>query len=126
MAGHVKIVNPRSRTRLRRKVSIRKKISGTADRPRLSVFRSARHIYAQAIDDVSNTVLASSSDLEAALKGDLEGKAKKDRAKVVGKAVAAKLLAKQITTVVFDRNGYLYHGRVAEVAAGAREAGLVF
>jgi len=111
---------------LRRKVSIRKKISGTADRPRLSVFRSARHIYAQAIDDVSNTVLASSSDLEAALKGDLEGKAKKDRAKVVGKAVAAKLLAKQITTVVFDRNGYLYHGRVAEVAAGAREAGLVF
>jgi large subunit ribosomal protein L18 len=126
MAGHVKIGSDRERHRQRRKVSIRKRISGTAERPRLSVFRSSKHIYAQAIDDVSGKVLAASSDLEAALKGDLEGKNKKDKAKVVGKAIGAKLIALQINSVVFDRNGYLYHGRVAHVADGAREAGLAF
>ena len=112
----------RERIRLRQ----RKRISGTAERPRLTVFRSSKHIYAQAIDDVSGKVLAAASDLEAALKGDLEGKNKKDKAKVVGKAIGAKLVALQISTVVFDRNGYLYHGRVAHVADGAREAGLAF
>jgi len=126
MAGHVKIVNPQERKRQRRKVHIRLNLSGTAARPRLSVFRSAKHIYAQAVDDVSGQVLAAASDLEAALKGELEGKNKKERAKLVGKAIGAKLLAKQVTTVVFDRNGYLYHGRVAHVADGAREAGLAF
>jgi large subunit ribosomal protein L18 len=126
MAGHVKIGSERERQRLRRKVSIRKRIHGTAERPRLSVFRSSKHIYAQAIDDVSGKVLAASSDLEAALKADLEGKNKKDKAKVVGKAIGAKLVALQISSVVFDRNGYLYHGRVAHVADGAREAGLAF
>jgi len=126
MAGHVKIVNPQERKRQRRKVHIRLSLSGTAARPRLSVFRSAKHIYAQAVDDVSGQVLAAASDLEAALKGELEGKNKKERAKLVGKAIGAKLLAKQVTTVVFDRNGYLYHGRVAHVADGAREAGLAF
>ncbi len=78
------------------------------------------------MDDTSGKVLAASSDLEAALKAELEGKNKKDKAKVVGKAIGAKLLAQQITTVVFDRNGFLYHGRVAHVADGAREAGVVF
>ena len=126
MAGHVQIGSERERQRLRRKVSIRKRIHGTAERPRLSVFRSSKHIYAQAIDDVSGKVLAASSDLEAALKAELEGKNKKDKAKVVGKAIGAKLVALQISSVVFDRNGYLYHGRVAHVADGAREAGVVF
>ena len=126
MAGHVKIVNPRERKRQARKVSIRKRVTGTAERPRLSVFRSSKHIYAQAIDDTTGAVLAAASDLEVAVKGDLEGKNKKDRARVVGKAIAAKLLAKSVAQVVFDRNGYLYHGRVAQVADGAREGGLAF
>ena len=126
MAGHVKTVNPRERKRQARKVAIRKRITGTAERPRLSVFRSSKHIYAQAIDDTTGAVLAAASDLEVAVKGDLEGKNKKDRARVVGKAIAAKLLAKQVASVVFDRNGYLYHGRVAQVADGAREGGLAF
>jgi large subunit ribosomal protein L18 len=121
-----KIRSQKESARVRRKVSIRKRIHGTAERPRLSVFRSSKHIYAQAIDDVSGKVLAASSDLEAALKADLEGKNKKDKAKVVGKAIGAKLVALQISSVVFDRNGYLYHGRVAHVADGAREAGLAF
>ncbi len=126
MAGHVKHPDERVRKRLRRKVAIRKYISGTAERPRLSVFRSAKHIYAQAIDDTTGAVLAAASDLEAAVKAAGEGKDKKGRAREVGKAIGAKLLAKQVTTVVFDRNGYLYHGRVAQVADGAREAGLAF
>jgi large subunit ribosomal protein L18 len=126
MAGYVKIVNDRERKRLARKGTIRKRISGTAERPRLSVFRSAKHIYAQAIDDTTGAVLAAASDLEAAVQADLEGKNKKDRARVVGKAIAAKLLAKSVAAVVFDRNGYLYHGRVAQVADGAREGGLAF
>jgi large subunit ribosomal protein L18 len=126
MAGHVKHGSERERTRLRRKVTIRKRVHGTAERPRLTVFRSSKHIYAQAIDDVTGQVLAAASDLEAALKPELEGKNKKDKAKVVGKALGAKLIAKQVTAVVFDRNGFLYHGRVAHVADGAREAGLTF
>lgn len=126
MAGHVKHPDSRVRKRLRRKVAIRKFISGTAERPRLSVFRSAKHIYAQAIDDTTGSVLASASDLDAAVKGALEGKDKKGKAREVGKAIGAKLLAKQVTSVVFDRNGYLYHGRIAQVADGAREAGLAF
>ena len=130
MAGHVKFVNPKERKRARRKVSIRLRVTGTAERPRLSVFRSARHVYAQAIDDVSNRVLAQSSDLEAALapaiKDGDKRKAKKSVAREVGKAVGAKLIALKIEEVVFDRNGYIYHGRVKEVADGAREAGLRF
>lgn len=126
MAGHVKHPDSRVRKRLRRKVAIRKYISGTAERPRLSVFRSSKHIYAQAIDDTTGAVLAAASDLEEAVKAALEGKDKKGKAREVGKAIGAKLLAKQVTSVVFDRNGYLYHGRVAQVADGAREAGLAF
>jgi large subunit ribosomal protein L18 len=130
MAGHTKIVNPKERKRARRKVSIRLRVTGTAERPRLSVFRSARHVYVQAIDDVTNRVLAQSSDLEAALapviKDGDKRKAKKSVAREVGKAVGAKLVALKIEEVVFDRNGYIYHGRVKEVADGAREAGLRF
>ena len=106
--------------------AIRKKITGTPERPRLSVFRSAKHIYAQAIDDLTGRVLATASDVEASLKGDIDGKAKKDRARLVGQAIGKKLLAQSIAQVVFDRNGYIYHGRVSAVADGAREAGLKF
>jgi large subunit ribosomal protein L18 len=126
MAGHVKFVNPKERKRSRRKASIRKRVTGNAERPRLSVFRSAKHIYAQAIDDQTGRVLATASDLEASVKTDIEGKAKKDRARLVGQAIGKKLLAQSIAQVVFDRNGYIYHGRVKEVADGAREAGLQF
>lgn len=123
MAGHKKIVNPKERKRLRRKSAIRKRVSGSAERPRLSVFRSAKHIYVQAIDDVANRVLASVSDLNKDLGAD--GK-KKEKARVVGLVIGKKLLELNIESVVFDRNGYIYHGRVKELADGAREAGLKF
>jgi large subunit ribosomal protein L18 len=126
MAGHIKFGKAQDRKRSRRKVSIRLKISGTAERPRLSVFRSAKHVYVQAIDDVANRVLASASDLEAALKPNFTDKAKKAVAREVGKAIGAKLLALKVEEVVFDRNGFIFHGRVKEVADGAREAGLRF
>ncbi len=126
MAGHVKHPDERVRKRLRRKVAIRKYITGTAERPRLSVFRSAKHIYAQAIDDATGKVIATSSDVESTVKPATEGKAKKDRARLVGEAIGKKLLALSIDKVVFDRNGYIYHGRVKEVADGARAAGLQF
>jgi large subunit ribosomal protein L18 len=124
MAGHIKIVNPKVRKRLRRKASIRKRVLGTAERPRLSVFRSARYIYVQAVDDGSNRVLASISDRHENIETD--GKKKKERARAVGKAIGQKLLEQNIEAVVFDRNGFIYHGRVKEVAEGAREAGLKF
>jgi large subunit ribosomal protein L18 len=125
MAAAKKIKSEKVAARVRRKVSIRKKLEGTAERPRLSVFRSAKHIYVQAVDDTTNTVLASASDLEEAVKASLTGK-KKDRAKAVGKALASKLIARNITLCVFDRNGFIYHGRVSAVADGAREGGLKF
>ncbi len=126
MAGHIKVSTPKLRKRLKRKVSIRLRITGTAERPRLSVFRSAKHVYAQAIDDVSGRVLASASDLEEKLKAGVAGKPKKERARAIGKAIGEKLLAQKIEAVVFDRNGFIYHGRVKEVADGARDAGLKF
>lgn len=122
MAGHVKIVNPKLRKRLRRKFAIRKRIQGTAECPRLSVFRSNRFVYAQAIDDTGNRVLASISDRHGEIETD--GKKKKERAHAVGLAIGKKLLELNVERVVFDRNGYLYHGRVKEVAEGARKAGL--
>ncbi|MEM9489940.1 MAG: 50S ribosomal protein L18 [Myxococcota bacterium] len=124
MAGHIKIVNPKERKRLRRKSAIRKRVHGTADKPRLSVFRSARHIYVQAIDDVANRVLAASSDMSKDI--DTDGKKKKEKARAVGMAVGKKLLDLKIDRVVFDRNGYIFHGRIKELAEGAREAGLKF
>ena len=126
MAGHIKYVNPKQRKRSRRKVSIRLRLSGTADRPRLSVFRSTRYVYAQAIDDTSGRVLAAASELEETLKAAVAGKPKKERARAIGKAIGDKLVALNIKAVVFDRNGYIYHGRVKEIADGARDAGLVF
>ena len=125
MPGVKKVKSEKVDARLRRKVSIRKKITGTAERPRLSVFRSAKHIYIQAVDDTTNTVLASASDIEDAVKTTATGK-KKDKAKAVGQALAKKLLAKNISACVFDRNGFIYHGRVSAVADGAREGGLKF
>jgi large subunit ribosomal protein L18 len=109
----------------KRKNSIRKRVNGTADRPRMSVFRSLKHIYVQVVDDVSHKTLCATSDLDEKVKGSLEGK-KKDRAKVVGGAIAKKCIAQGITQVVFDRNGFIYHGRVSALADGAREAGLKF
>ena len=125
MPGVEKIKSEKVAARSRRKVSIRKKIEGTPERPRLSVFRSAKHIYVQAVDDTTNTVVASASDLEEGIKGSVTGK-KKDKAKAVGAALAKKLLAKNISLCVFDRNGFIYHGRVSAVADGAREGGLKF
>jgi large subunit ribosomal protein L18 len=126
MSGHVKNPNPKVRKRLRRKVSIRLRMSGTAERPRLSVFRSARYIYVQAIDDVSNRILASASDQAGPVAGEVAGKKKKERARAVGQAIGKKLRELNVESVVFDRNGFIYHGRVKEVADGAREAGLQF
>ncbi|HEX8113043.1 MAG TPA: 50S ribosomal protein L18 [Kofleriaceae bacterium] len=126
MAGHIKYVNPKQRKRARRKVSIRLRLSGTSERPRLSVFRSARYVYAQAIDDTTGRVLAAASELEEILKAAVAGKPKKERARAIGKAIGDKLVALHIKAVVFDRNGYIYHGRVKEVADGARDAGLAF
>jgi large subunit ribosomal protein L18 len=126
MAGHIKYVNPKQRNRSRRKVSIRLRLSGTAERPRLSVFRSARYVYAQAIDDTTGRVVAAASELEETLKAAVTGKPKKERARAIGKAIGDKLVALNIKAVVFDRNCYIYHGRVKEVADGARDAGLAF
>ncbi len=123
MAGHKKVRNPKERKRLRRKAAIRKRLRGTAERPRLSVFRSAKHIYAQAVDDDGNRVIAAASDLQKDVSAD---GSKKERARAVGVAIGRKLLEQNVDNVVFDRNGYIYHGRVKEVADGAREAGLKF
>ena len=125
MAGHHKFGSEKTRKRIKRKGTIRKRITGTAERPRLSVFRSAKHVYVQAIDDVTGHVLAAASDTETGIKASLTGP-KKERARQIGKAIGEKLKAKNITSVVFDRNGFIYHGRVKEVADGAREAGLEF
>ena len=126
MAGYVKISDRTERARWRRKRTIRKRVAGTAERPRLSIFRSNAHIYVQAIDDVTHRVLATASDLEKEVAGAAQGKKKKERAKLVGKAIAQRLKAVNVIKVVFDRNGYIYHGRVKEVAEGAREGGLEF
>ena len=109
--------------RLKRHVRVRGKISGTPERPRLSVFRSNANIYAQVIDDVNGVTLAAASTLEK----DFEGATgNKEAARKVGTMVAERAKAKGITAVVFDRSGYIFHGRVAELAEGAREAGLEF
>jgi large subunit ribosomal protein L18 len=112
--------------RERRKLRIRRKISGTSDQPRLSVFRSARHIYAQVVDDVAGTTLAHASTLSRDVRAEVTEATKLDAAKKVGGAIAKLLLAKGIEKIVFDRNGYRYHGRVRALADAAREAGLKF
>lgn len=119
-------IKVKANARVRRKSRIRKKVMGTQDRPRLSVFRSARHIYAQIIDDTCGCTLVSASSQEKGLAETAAGKKKVDQAVMVGKLVAERAKAKGIAKVVFDRNGFLYHGRVKAVSAGAREAGLQF
>lgn len=111
---------------LNRKRRIRMKLHGTAERPRLSVFRSARHIYVQAIDDESGKTLACASSKDKDLAGELKGLKKAEVAERVGKLVADRCLAKDIKQIVFDRNGFIYHGRIAKLADGARKQGLVF
>ncbi len=112
--------------RLKRKVRVRKKIAGTADRPRLNVFRSSSHIYAQLIDDTTGVTLAAASTLQEEVRDGLKHCGNAEAAKKVGAAIAKKALAKKITAVVFDRSGFLYHGRVKALAEAARENGLSF
>ena len=114
----------RRAARLRRHRSVRKKIFGTSERPRLAVFRSARHIYVQLIDDVSARTIASASTLDPNARDG--GGSKTDAAKRVGILIAERAKAKGVEAVAFDRGGYIYHGRVAALAAGAREGGLLF
>lgn len=112
-----------NKARLKRHKRVRSKISGTAERPRLNVFRSNTNIYAQIIDDINGVTLASASSLDKEITGN---GGNKEAAKEVGKLVAQRAADKGITEVVFDRGGYVYHGRVKELAEGAREGGLKF
>ena len=116
----------KNKERLRRHTRVRKKISGTPEAPRMSVFRSLNHIYVQIIDDTKGVTLCSASTMEKDVKSKINGLSKTDAAKVVGKVAGEKAVALKIETVVFDRGGYLYTGRVQAVADGAREAGLKF
>ncbi|AGQ24165.1 50S ribosomal protein L18 [Lactobacillus helveticus] len=113
----------KNKLRLKRHKRIRSKISGTAERPRLSIFRSNKNIYAQLIDDVAGVTLASASSLDENVSEDAT---KVEQATAVGKAIAEAAKAKNISTVVFDRSGYLYHGRIQALADAARENGLDF
>ncbi|MBI4213835.1 MAG: 50S ribosomal protein L18 [Chloroflexi bacterium] len=110
--------------RRRRHARIRKRLAGTGERPRLCVFRSLSHIYAQVVDDTAGRTLVAASTAEPSLRG--QGGTKSDRAKAVGIAIAERAKAAGIDQVVFDRGGYLYHGRVRQLAEGAREGGLSF
>jgi large subunit ribosomal protein L18 len=124
----MKITTKKER-RERISLRLRKRITGTAQRPRLSVFRSVSHIYAQVIDDVHGVTLVSASSVEPSIKGKLSGAERGGNiagAKAIGKLVAERLKEKGISRVVFDRGGFLYHGRVRAVADAAREAGLEF
>lgn len=112
--------------RARIKLRIRKVVSGSAEQPRLTVFRSNKQIYAQLVDDKTGRTLCAASSLEEAVASAAKGKTKIEQAALVGKAIAAKAVAAGVTDVAFDRNGYLYHGRVKQLAEAAREAGLKF
>ena len=116
----------KNKIRKRKHVRVRKKISGTGECPRLCVFRSNAHIYAQIIDDEAQTTLASASTLDKEIKGSVSVGSNIEAAKAVGKLIAERAAAKDIKVVVFDRGGYLYHGRVQALAEAAREAGLEF
>ena len=114
----------KNKIRSKKHLRIRKNLSGTAERPRLNVFRSSKHIYAQIINDVDGTTLVSASTLDASFKGKNGGNI--EAATAVGKLIAERAKEKGIDTVIFDRGGYIYHGRVKALAEGAREAGLNF
>ena len=120
-ALHVK-----TEARLRRKKRVRKKVFGTAERPRLSVFRSARHIYAQIIDDSQGVTLVAASSMEKELRGASKADDKKAVAGKIGQLIAGRAKEKGISKVVFDRSGFMYHGRVKALSEGAREGGLAF
>lgn len=117
----VKRSSPKQKARLTKKARIRKKVNGTQERPRLCVFRSSQHMYAQIVDDVTGNTMAAASSLGVKSEG-----SGCDIAKLVGQAIAKLALEKKISQVVFDRNGFIYHGRVKALADGAREAGLNF
>jgi large subunit ribosomal protein L18 len=119
-------LNLRTQARLKRKKRIRKKLVGTGKRPRLCVFRSARHIYAQIIDDSLGQTLAAASSIEKDVREHPESKNKVATASTVGKIIGRRAIEKGFKKVVFDRNGFLYHGRIKAVSEGAREAGLKF
>lgn len=120
------ISNRNKENYLKRKRRIRTRISGTSERPRLSVFRSARHIYAQVIDDRSQITLVTASSLEKDVKAATKGKKKTEVAEHIGQLIAERCLAEEIKAVVFDRNGFIFHGRVAKLADAARAKGLTF
>src|ERR1035437_3213755 len=112
--------------RARKHIRVRKTVTGTAERPRLNVFRSSKHIYAQVIDDIKGCTVAAASSLSKELDGQFKTGANKAAARAVGKLIAQKAKEKSVTKVVFDRGGYVYHGRIKELADGAREGGLKF
>ena len=118
--------NPSYVARKRRHARVRRRLSGTSDQPRLNVFRSLNHIYAQVIDDTNGLTVASASSLDANVRGGSTGKTKAEQATMGGKLVAERALDAGVSTVVFDRGGYKYHGRVKALAEAAREAGLKF
>ena len=120
------MLNLKTQARLKRKKRIRKKMVGTENRPRLCVFRSAKHIYAQVIDDSRGQTITAASSVEKTVRETSESKNKVTMANMVGKIIGRRALEKGIEKVVFDRNGFLYHGRVKAVSEGAREAGLEF
>jgi len=122
----VNVAKERRVARQKRQVRVRRKVQGSQERPRLCVFRSARHIYAQIIEDSTGTTLVSVSTVTKDLSGDLKVGGNVEAAKLIGKKIAERALAKNITQVVFDRNGFLYHGRIKALADAAREAGLSF
>ncbi len=123
----MKLILKKKLRRQRRKRRVRKKVTGTPERPRLTVFRSHKNIYAQIVDDSQGVTLVAASSREAASRDALEGKGgNRDAAKSVGQTLAAKAVEAGIKAVVFDRNGYAYHGRVKELADAAREGGLKF
>lgn len=120
------VTNRRETSRARRKMRVRKKVVGTAERPRLCVFKSNKHMYAQVIDDDLGTTLAAASTLSPELRNDLASLDKTDAAKRVGKLLAERALARDVKRVVFDRNGFIYKGRICAIADAARESGLEF
>lgn len=116
----------KNKARLKRHLRVRKKIQGTAARPRLNVFRSGKHMYAQIIDDVAGVTIASASTIDKELSTDIKNGASVESARKVGELVAKRAKDKGVSNIVFDRSGYLYHGRIAALAEAAREAGLEF
>ncbi|MBJ9993406.1 MULTISPECIES: 50S ribosomal protein L18 [Paenibacillus] len=116
----------KNKARLKRHLRVRKKIQGTAERPRLNVFRSSKHIYAQLIDDVAGVTIVSASTVDKEISGSVKNGGSVEAARQVGELVAKRAKEKGHTSIVFDRGGYLYHGRIQALADAAREAGLEF